>query len=112
MQVEEIEKLGFPKQYSEFLTNAFCELALVSVEKDDYEAVMTLGWQGRVLVDEHPSLALIIVETLGKALEKVNEGRGLEKLSSQNIKIEIESIQKFNKNNHKEIKEKVDELLK
>lgn len=49
---------------------------------------------------------------MGKALEKVGKGEGFERASKQNIKTEIESIQKFNKNNHKAIKEKVDRLLK
>ncbi len=110
-KVEKIEKLGLPEKYSKFLTKSFCELALLDIEKDDYAAIMILGWQGRVLVEKHPSLALIILETFGKALEKVGKGE-FERVSKQNIKTEIESIQKFNKNNHKAVREKVDQLLR
>jgi len=111
-KVEEMKKRGLPDEYSEFLAKSFCELSLLNIEKDDYGAIMTLGWQGRVLVEKYPSIALIIVETLGKALEKVSKGKDFQKLNTQNIKTEIESIQKWNKNNHKAIKEKVDQLLK
>lgn len=111
-KVDEIRKRGLTDEYSEFLAKSFCGLSLLNIEKDDYGAIMTLGWQGRVLVKKYPSIALIIVETLGEALEKVSKGKDFEKLSTQNIKTEIESIQKFNKNNHKAIKEKVDQLLK
>lgn len=110
-KVEEIEEHGLSEEYSRFLARDFCELALLDVEKDDYGAVMTLGVQGRVMAEKHPSIALIILETLGKALEKVGKG-GFERVNKQNIQTEIESIQKFNKNNHTSIKEKVDELLK
>lgn len=111
-KVEDIEKHGLPIGYSEFLARGFCELSLLNIEKDDYDALWTLGSQGRVLVEKYPSVALIILETLGKALEKVSRGRNFEKLNAQNIKKEIESVQKWNKNNHKAIKEKVDQLLK
>ena len=111
-KVEAIDKRGLPPKYSEFLARNFCELALLNIEKDDFGAIMTLGWKGRVLVKKHPSLALIILETLGKALEKVDKGEGFERVSKQNIKTEIESIQKFNENNYRAIKEKVDQLLK
>ena len=48
---------------------------LANIEKDDYGAIMTLGWQGRVLVEKHSSVAFIIVETLGKALKKLARQR-------------------------------------
>lgn len=110
-KVEKIKKLGLSDEYSEFLAKAFCELSLLNIEKDDYGAIHDLGVQGRVLVREYPSIALIILETLGKALEKVSKNKYFEKLSTQNIRTEIESIQKWNKSNHKAIKEKVDQLL-
>jgi hypothetical protein len=109
--VEEIRKRGLPDKYSEFLAKSFCELSLLNIEKDDYGAIMTLGWQGRVLVEKYPSIAFVILETLGKALERVSKEKDFEKLSTQNIKAEIESIQKWNKSNHKAVKEKVDQLL-
>ena len=111
-KVEKIEKSGLLDEYSEYLAKSFCALALLNTEKDDYGAIMTLGIQGRVLVEKHPNLALVVLETLGKALEKISKVEGFERVSKQNIRIEIESIQKFNKNNHKVIKEKVDQLLK
>jgi hypothetical protein len=63
---------------------------LANIEKDDYGAIMTLGWQGRVLVEKHPSVAFIIVEILSK---------GFERLSFPKIKTEIGTIKKFNKSN-------------
>ena len=109
--VEEIEERGLPVDYSEFLAKTFCELAFLDVEKDDFGAAMIMGWQGRALVEKHPTVALIIVDTLGKTLEKVGTGKGFEKLTTQYIKEQIESIQQWNKSNHQEIKEKVGQLL-
>ena len=111
-KVEKIEKSGHSSDYSKYLTLSFCQLALLNIEKDDYGAIWVLGQQGRTLVKKYPSLVLIILEILGKALKMVSKSKRFNRVSKQNIKTEIDSIQRFNKNNYEAIKEKVSHLLK
>ena len=111
-KISQMQKNGIPQPEQVFLVKTVCDLALLNIKQDDYGALFDLGVNGRILVKEQQTLALIIVESLGQALKMVTDKIEPKKVTEQMVKNELESIRNWNNHEHKQIIEKVDEILK
>ena len=111
-KVEKMRKLGLPEDEILFLSTAFCSLALISIKNYDDRVINDLGFEGRVMANSNETkIAVIVAKTLGEALKIKISNPFLENVTEEKIKIQLESIKKFNKFNSKDIIKKVDEIL-
>lgn len=95
-------------------TEDICKLSLYSVEHGEYHETMNIGYNGRILVEFYPDLAIIVLDTLEKCFEILkNEKDDEVRISwTKELVKEVESVQQWNKNNHPQIAPRVKEILK
>jgi len=111
-KVKRMQKLGLPKGEQEFLAQSICDLALYNISKDDFGALYDLGVNGRTLVKKYPYIAIKIVETLGKSLETVSKRSEPKRVTEKMVIGELKSIRNWDRHKQKQIKERVDDILK
>lgn len=98
-------------ELSNYLITEFCEATITAVKYDSYSGPHELGVAGRVLVEEHPELAMEIVETLIEGVDIVSNQTGFEDIDEQTVVKELSSIQDWENHNHQSINEVIEQAL-
>lgn len=100
-----------PGELQNHLMNEFCAATKTAVKYDSFAGPQELGVAGRVLVEDHPELAMKIVETLIECLEIVRNHSDLEDIDEENIQNKLNSIKGWRDHGHNSINERIEEAL-
>lgn len=99
------------EELREYLITEFCEASITAVRHDSYAGPNGLGVAGRVLVEDHPDLAMEIVDALVESLDIAINQTDFKDIDAQTVAKELSSIKGWDDHNHQSVDRAIDEAL-
>lgn len=104
---------GNPEKYNivpikDLFVDYFKGIGRLALEFDDYYSLGSIAIASRVLIGEYPSVVSELVDILIDCSKVIRQNGDTTKINIQDVKRELDSIKRFNKNNIVEINTKID----